>query len=197
MEKKRLKKTQKESMIYAMPDLGIAQNGTRMLGGFYTGSCYSWDSDVPFIPVDATVNVCGTAVYRLKQKITPQEFQRRLDGVMKNREIYLKYAKDIKDEIQIVTNTINERTDESIKNSDVCLFMPGGIGTTYEILSSMETKRAGEHNNKIVIVNLFGYYNEFFKMLDEMYEKNFINESDKNMYKIVDTIEEAIDYIKK
>ena len=79
-------------MIYAMPDLGIAQNGTRMLGGFYTGSCYSWDSDVPFIPVDATVNVCGTAVYRLKQKITPQEFQRRLDGVMKNREIYLKYA---------------------------------------------------------------------------------------------------------
>ena len=84
--------TQKESMIYAMPDLGIAQNGTRMLGGFYTGSCYSWDSDVPFIPVDATVNVCGTAVYRLKQKITPQEFQRRLDGVMKNRKIYLKYA---------------------------------------------------------------------------------------------------------
>lgn len=84
--------TQKESMICAMPDLGIAQNGTRMLGGFYTGACYSWNSDVPFIPVDATVNVCGTAVYRLKQKITPQEFQRRLDGVMKNREIYLKYA---------------------------------------------------------------------------------------------------------
>ena len=84
--------TQKESMIYAMPDLGIAQNGTRMLGGFYTGSCYSWDSDVPFIPVDATVNVCGTAVYKIKKKITPQEFQRRLDGVMKNREIYLKYA---------------------------------------------------------------------------------------------------------
>ncbi len=112
-------------------------------------------------------------------------------------KIYLKYAKDIKDEIQIVTNTINERTDESIKNSDVCLFMPGGIGTIYEILSSIETKRAGEHNNKIVIVNLFGYYNEFFKMLDEMYEKKFISESDKNMYKIVDTIEEAIDYIKK
>ena len=51
----------KESKIYAMPDLGIAQNGTRMLGGFYTGACYTWDSDIPFVPVDATVNVCGTA----------------------------------------------------------------------------------------------------------------------------------------
>ena len=83
----------KESQIYAMPDLGIAQNGTRMLGGFYTGACYIWDSDVPFIPVDATVNVCGTAVYRLKRKISPEEFKQRLDGVMEKRETYLKYVK--------------------------------------------------------------------------------------------------------
>ncbi len=84
---------QKESIIYAMPDLGIAQNGTRMLGGFYTGACYTWDSDVPFVPVDTTVNVCGTAVYRLKRRITTQEFKKRLDDVMKNRETYLEYAK--------------------------------------------------------------------------------------------------------
>lgn len=84
--------TQKESTIYAMPDLGIAQNGTRMLGGFYTGACYSWNSDVPFIPVDATVNVCGTTVYKLNQNITVQEFKKRLDKVMENRETYLEYA---------------------------------------------------------------------------------------------------------
>lgn len=84
--------TQKESKIYAMPDLGIAQNGTRMIGGFFTGACYTWDSDVPFVPVDATVNVCGTTVYKLNQRITVQEFQKRLDNVMKNRKTYLKYA---------------------------------------------------------------------------------------------------------
>ena len=87
-----LSETQKESMIYAMPDLGIAQNGTRMIGGFFTGACYTWDSDVPFVPVDATVNVCGTTVYKLNQRITVQEFQKRLDNVMKNRETYLKYV---------------------------------------------------------------------------------------------------------
>ncbi len=87
-----LSETQKESIIYAMPDLGIAQNAMRMLGGFYTGACYSWDSDVPFIPVDATVNVCGTSVYRLKHKISVQEFKKRLNKVMTNRETYLKYA---------------------------------------------------------------------------------------------------------
>lgn len=85
--------TQKESKIYAMPDLGIAQNGTRMLGGFYTGACYTWDSDVPFVPVDATVNVCGTAIYKLKQNISAEEFKKRLNNVMNNRKTYLQYVK--------------------------------------------------------------------------------------------------------
>lgn len=84
----------KNSTIYAMPDLGIAQNGTRMLGGFYTGACYTWETDVPFVPVDATVNVCGTAVFRLKQKITVDEFKQKLDAVMKNRDTYLEYAQN-------------------------------------------------------------------------------------------------------
>ena len=88
----KLSETQKESKIYAMPDLGIAQNGTRMLGGFYTGAFYSWNSDIPFVPVDTTVNVCGTTVYKLSQNITTDEFKKRLDSVMKNRETYLTYA---------------------------------------------------------------------------------------------------------
>ena len=45
----------KESIIYAMPDLGIAQNGTRMLGGFYTGACYTWNSNIPY---DSVVSRC-------------------------------------------------------------------------------------------------------------------------------------------
>lgn len=83
----------KESQIYVMPDLGIAQNSTRMLGGFYTGACYTWDSDIPFVPVDATVNVCGTLVYRLKRRISPKEFNQKLDDIMKTRETYLQYVR--------------------------------------------------------------------------------------------------------
>ena len=112
-------------------------------------------------------------------------------------KIYLKYTEDIDEPIEIITETINQRTDESIKKSDVCLFMPGGIGTTYELLSTIETKRAGEHNKEIVIVNLFGYYNDFIKMINNMCDKNFAKNEDKNMFKVMNTVEDAIDYIKK
>lgn len=111
-------------------------------------------------------------------------------------KVYLKYAKNMEDKIDIVTDTINKRTDESIKNSEACLFMPGGIGTIYEIMSTIETKRAGEHNNKIVIVNLYGYYDEFIKMLEKIYSENFAEDIDRQVYKIVNSVEEAIDYIK-
>ena len=102
----KLSNKQKTANIYAMPDLGIAQNGTRMMGGFYTGACYTWDSDVPFIPVDATVNVCGTAVYILNKQITNEEFIERLNCVMNNRNTYLDFVntylpKEILDSIDV------------------------------------------------------------------------------------------------
>lgn len=87
----KLSRKEKSAKIYAMPDLGIAQNVTRMLGGFYTGACYTWDSDVPFIPVDATVNVCGTAVYKLKQTISNRDFVERLNAIMNNHDTYVDF----------------------------------------------------------------------------------------------------------
>ena len=88
----KLSKEEKDAKIYVMPDLGIAQNATRMLGGFYTGACYTWDTDVPFIPVDATVNVCGTAIYKLNKSISNEEFIKRLNKVLNDRKSYLDFV---------------------------------------------------------------------------------------------------------
>lgn len=78
----------KTATLYAMPDLGISSNTIRMCGGFFTGMCATWESDVPFIPVDATVNVCGTAVYRLKNKISTKEFQNRIRKAYQQKSKY-------------------------------------------------------------------------------------------------------------
>lgn len=111
-------------------------------------------------------------------------------------KIYLQYSKDIKGKIDVITNTINQRTDECIRQADACLFMPGGIGTIYEIMSTIETKRAGEHDNKVIIINLYGYYNELIKMLEKVYSEKFASIVDSNVYKIVNSVQEAIEYLK-
>lgn len=84
----KLSGVKKYAEITAMPDLGIAHNCTRMMGGFFTGARYVWDSTVPFIPVDTTINVCGTAVFKLKNEISVQEFLKRAQTVLTDRTYY-------------------------------------------------------------------------------------------------------------
>ena len=74
--------------ITAMPDLGIAHNCTRMMGGFFTGARYVWNSTVPFVPVDATVNVCGTALFKLKKEISIPEFLERVKNELADKSKY-------------------------------------------------------------------------------------------------------------
>lgn len=70
--------------IVAMPDLGLPHNVRRILGGFFTGAVYSWESDVPLVPVDATVNSCGVSMFKLKNDIaTKDEFDRMLAAAIK------------------------------------------------------------------------------------------------------------------
>ena len=73
-----LSNCKKDAKIYAMSDLGLSIDAVRMMGGFFVGTCITWDCDVPFVPIDATVNVCGVCAYKLKDKITPEEFKNRI-----------------------------------------------------------------------------------------------------------------------
>ena len=92
-------------------------------------------------------------------------------------------------------NTVNERKNGIIKDGEIYLFLPGGIGTIDEIFSIIEAKRAKQHNNKIIIINTNNYYNNLIKMLDKIYKDKFSDISNKKIYIIVNRIEDAIKYI--
>lgn len=76
------KETKNDSQvsITALPDLGLANNSTRMKGGFFTGMHIEWESPIPLVPVDATVNSCGVSIYILNQMIPVQEFADRIES---------------------------------------------------------------------------------------------------------------------
>lgn len=65
--------TEQKADIWTMPDLGLPHSVNRILGGFYTGALYTWTTAVPFVPVDATVNTCGVAVFRTDHEVSTQE----------------------------------------------------------------------------------------------------------------------------
>lgn len=76
-------RTEGRVTITAMPDLGLSDNPIRMNGGFFTGMHIEWNTVIPFVPVDATVNCCGVSVFALSGPLTPTEF---LAGVERAKE---------------------------------------------------------------------------------------------------------------
>jgi hypothetical protein len=76
---------QQSAEITVLPDLGLPHNVRRMHGGFFTGAHYAWTTDVPLVPVDATVNVCGVSVYKTSMNpSSAREFQDRIQTARKN-----------------------------------------------------------------------------------------------------------------
>ena len=60
--------------LYPSLDLGFPNNVRRLAGGFATGMLVTWNCGVDMVPIDATVNVCTSSVFRLDQ-IDPQWLQ--------------------------------------------------------------------------------------------------------------------------
>ena len=94
-----------------------------------------------------------------------------------------------------LADTVNERKNDIEKLSDVMLFIPGGIGTIDELLTAIESKRAHEHSLPIIIINEKGFFDPILSMLDRMYDEGFADTKNRKLYLIVDTAEEALEYL--
>lgn len=68
-----------EVEIVAMPDLGFSNNAIRMRGGFYTGMYLKWNSNTPFVPVDATINSCGVSIFLLNESVSYGDFKKKIE----------------------------------------------------------------------------------------------------------------------
>ena len=71
-------------MIYPSLDLGFPNNVQRLAGGFATGMLVTWKCGTAIIPVDATVNVCSSSVYRINDfpEMSDQEFEKYIDSIV-------------------------------------------------------------------------------------------------------------------
>lgn len=75
--------------VFPSLDLGFPNNVCRLAGGFATGMLLAWKCEVPVVPVDATVNVCTSSVFRLKEfdpgrLKRPEELKRSLEQIFRD-----------------------------------------------------------------------------------------------------------------
>lgn len=92
--------------------------------------------------------------------IVPEVHKSDLIGT-KNKEFYIVEGE-------------SDRMRITIHTCDMMIVLPGGSGTLAEIAYYNETRKSGEHNAKIVVVNSNGYYNKLFKFHKHQIKSGFM-----------------------
>lgn len=103
-------------------------------------------------------------------------------------------AYEIADEL-IVTDSLRERKYLMFEKSQAFITLPGGIGTLEELLETLTLKQLGYHKAPMVIVNTNGFYNALLTLLDQFLEKRFVNSAFPELFTVVDSVGEALEYV--
>lgn len=108
---------------------------------------------------------------------------------------YKEELDDIDCEYKLCTDNIFRRSEELIRQSDMIIILPGGIGTITELISAIETMRNNEFTKPILIYNMYGFFEKFLEFMDKIYDEEFSSNDDKKYYRVFDTPEEIFKYL--
>jgi uncharacterized protein (TIGR00730 family) len=85
---------------------------------------------------------------------------------------FLRLREVIYDEVEtIVVKTMHERKTIMFDQSDAFAVFPGGIGTLEEVVELISWRRLHLHKKPIVFLNLNGFWDPFFALIDHTVER--------------------------
>ena len=92
----------------------------------------------------------------------------------------------------IVTADMHERKERMAQEADAVIALPGGCGTMEELFEIITWKQLGLYLNPIIILNINGFFDPLFQMLERAIEENFMRQQHGDIWKVAQTPEEAV-----
>lgn len=95
----------------------------------------------------------------------------------------------------IFTEDMRSRKKLMEEKSDAFITVPGGIGTYEEFFEILTLKQLGRHKKPMVLFNIGGYYEPFYRMLEATAEGGFMKRECLGLFKMLESEDEIIEYI--
>lgn len=122
-----------------------------------------------------------------------KKYNRKIIGIAP--ECYASSFANLECDKEIITKTVNDRTEQLINQSDLILFLPGGIGTIYEFFMALEMKRTEEYSNKIIVFNPDNFYDELIEMVYKAVKLGFIEKDRLDSFVVCDNHQDILDIL--
>jgi len=95
----------------------------------------------------------------------------------------------------IITADLQERKTRMMALADAFVVLPGGAGTMDEFFEVVTSASLGVLVKPILVVNTEGYFDTLERLMNHIVREGFAKPKILDLYKFVDTPEEAIDAI--
>ena len=90
---------------------------------------------------------------------------------------------------------MKDRKSMMREKADAFIALPGGWGTLEEITEVITLKQLGIHNKPIIFLNTNDFYEYFFLFINNIRKEGFVSKAYDGLYVVVNTVEEAVEYI--
>ena len=85
---------------------------------------------------------------------------------------------------------LSDRKDLMLKNSDVVIALPGGIGTLDEVFTVAAAHTIGYHNKIVILYNIKGFWDSLIAMMDDLNAKGVIRGEWHEYIKTADSLQQ-------
>lgn len=77
-------------------------------------------------------------------------------------------------DVEIPCDNLSDRKDIMLAQSDVCVALPGGIGTLDEIFTVAGSHTIGYHDKRVVLYDMKGFWQPLIRALDNLEANGFV-----------------------
>ncbi len=104
----------------------------------------------------------------------------------------------VSDLLDVTFHTVNlsDRKDVILRESDILVALPGGVGTLDEVFHVVAAATIGYHTKRVVLYNIDGFWDSMLAMLQQMETKGFIRRPLNQFLNVATTLDELKDLLK-
>lgn len=114
----------------------------------------------------------------------------RVLGIMPE---FLRSREILFDDVEtVVVQNMHQRKMIMFEESDAFVVAPGGIGTLEEVVELLSWRRLDLHQKPVVFLNLKGFWEPFFRLIEHTVEQNLTPASFLNAYVSVDDVDQIL-----
>lgn len=96
----------------------------------------------------------------------------------------------------IPVHSLGERKEVMLRESDLFIALPGGLGTLDEIFHIIGESSIGYHNKPVVLYNMGGCWDSLLRMLDDLRQQRLLRHDLTGRLVVANSLEEIKNYVK-